>query len=108
MNKGILILGIIIVIIGIGLMAYSEKNILSSEYKPSLDRRWVPPEEVDSMEAQGWEQMGSLNGDVLMVKETTYLEEYYVILYPYQVAGAIVTLIGFVTSIISIAINSES
>jgi len=111
MNKEIIILGIIIVIIGIGLMVYSEKNILSSEYKPGLDRRWVSLEEVDSMKAQGWEILGSgytQNGDVFMVREGTYLEEYYVVESPYQIVGAIVALIGSVTSIIGIAIKEAN
>lgn len=103
MNKGTVILGVIIIIVGVYLIAYNEKIFLYSE--PGFDRQWVPPEQVDSMKAQEWEEVGSLNGDVLMIKQITW--DYYATSYPYQIIGAIVALIGFVTSIIGTQLDSR-
>ena len=138
MNKGTVILGVIIIIVGVYLIAYNERIFLYSE--PQYPRQWVPQEQVESMKAQGWgaledflqikcpycgrEQIiwsdatnvtcevcgatfATPSGDVLMIKETPDYVSYYATVYPYQTVGAIVALIGFVTSIIGTQLDSR-
>jgi len=69
----------------------------------------VSPDEVESMKEKGWEEVERV-GDfyegerVFMTKVGS--QRYNIFIFPYQVVGAIVALIGFVTICIGIAIPS--
>jgi len=141
MNKGILILGIIIVIIGMGIMFCKGENVLVSKYESRVRTQLVSNEKIAFLEAQGWERVLTFEewmfiaenrmfhdinaegyqetlsrswdkvvvseGGSVMVREAMELVDYYVPSYPHRIDGAIVTLIGSVTSLIGVAIKSE-
>ena len=103
-------LGIIILLVGFGLIVYNEKILTHSE--PTLTRKAVPRDEVESMKKQGWEEVvreGDFSEEerVLMIYEGTnqIYKRYYIHVFPYQVVGLIVSLIGFVTMCIGFAME---
>ncbi|UCE38727.1 MAG: hypothetical protein JSW00_05725 [Thermoplasmata archaeon] len=116
MNKGIVLLGIIILLVGFGLMVYSEQVRDYTISEGSL-RKWVS---IDEISPEYWDiiyndELGEVihydgkQWQFIIYRESTkevFMQQLgrknygYRAIYPYQVVGAIVTLIGIVTAII--------
>ena len=132
-------MGIIIVIVGLVLIAYSVRiTTAPSEIETTWDKAiLVSTAEVENMKKQGWvegigagvddprfsswfsplgtpldtyNRMQRLKNEYGLVPMTRRLNtvtiEHYVDVYPYQIVGAIVLLIGFVTTVIGVYMPS--